>query len=53
MILTDGIICDMIETIDRIVESSKLPLSIIIIRIGNCDFSIYEVGDEDEKKAVN
>ena len=33
MILTDGIITDMQETIDCIVEGSKLPLSIVIIGI--------------------
>ena len=52
MILTDGIICDMNETIDCIVEASKLPLNIIIIGIGNSDFSCFELGDEDEEKPL-
>ena len=52
MILTDGIICDMSETIDCIVEASKLPLSIIIIGIGDGNFSCFELGDEDEEKPL-
>ena len=39
MILTDGIIDDIKETIDQLVEGSFLPLSVIIIGVGNTDFS--------------
>ncbi len=39
MILTDGHIDDMRETIDAIVEASSQPMSIIIIGIGSTDFS--------------
>ena len=39
MILTDGIIEDMEDTIDGLVEASYLPISVIIIGIGNADFS--------------
>jgi hypothetical protein len=39
MIITDGEIHDMKETIDLIVELSKLPVSIIIIGVGEDDFS--------------
>ena len=35
LIITDGIIDDIHKTIDCIIESSKLPLSIIIIGVGN------------------
>ena len=35
MILTDGIINDMQETVDAIVEASYLPISIIIVGVGN------------------
>ena len=38
MILTDGIINDMNEIIDNIVEGSKLPLNIVIIGIENINF---------------
>ena len=39
MILTDGVIDDLQDTIDLLVEASYLPLSVIIIGIGNKDFS--------------
>ena len=32
-------ISDMGKTIDRIVEASKLPLSIVIVGVGRADFS--------------
>ena len=53
MILTDGIIIDQIKTINCIVEASKLPLSIIIIRIGNADFTNMKILDGDEKPLAN
>ena len=53
MILTDGIINDMNETIDCIVEASKLPLSIIIIGVGTADFTNMEILDGDEKPLIN
>ena len=39
MILTDGQINDMTQTCDAIVEAALLPLSIIIIGIGEADFT--------------
>ena len=39
MILTDGNIDDLQNTIDCIVEASFEPLSIIIVGVGNADFS--------------
>ena len=48
MILTDGIIQDMNKTIDALVEGSFYPLSVIIIGIGNADFSQMEKLDGDE-----
>jgi hypothetical protein len=39
LIITDGIINDMDETINSIVEASTLPMSIIIVGVGNADFS--------------
>ena len=47
LILTDGVIHDMSATIDEIVAASKLPLSIIIIGVGNEDFSQMEALDSD------
>ena len=48
LILTDGIITDMVKTVNCIVEASKLPLSIVIVGIGDYDFESYEVFDEDD-----
>ena len=39
MLITDGKINDMRETIDVVVEACKYPLSIIIIGVGESDFS--------------
>ena len=48
MILTDGIINDMKETLKLIVDCSLLPLSIIIIGIGNSHFDDMKILDGDE-----
>lgn len=48
LILTDGQITDMNETIDAIIEASSLPISIIIIGIGNADFSSMDALDSDK-----
>ena len=39
MIITDGIVNDMEATIDAIVNASGLPLSIVIVGVGEADFS--------------
>ena len=48
MILTNGVIDDLQETIDVLVEASLLPLSVIIVGIGNGDFKNMEKLDGDE-----
>lgn len=48
LILTDGAIHDMQETKNLIVECSKYPLSIIIVGIGNADFSNMQELDGDD-----
>ena len=53
MILTDGVIDDLQETIDCIVAASFLPLSIIIVGIGNADFKKMEILDGDEVPLVS
>jgi len=47
LILTDGIIHDMDETIKLLIEATSLPLSVIIIGVGNEDFSDMEALDGD------
>ena len=46
-------IIDMKETIDCIVEASILPLSIVIIGIGNADLTNMEILDGDEEPLVD
>eukprot|EP00828_Plagiopyla_frontata_P028001 TRINITY_DN3627_c0_g1_i9.p1 TRINITY_DN3627_c0_g1~~TRINITY_DN3627_c0_g1_i9.p1 ORF type:complete len:494 (-),score=38.94 TRINITY_DN3627_c0_g1_i9:542-2023(-) len=48
LILTDGCIHDMDQTKTALVDSAFLPLSIIIIGIGNADFSNMEILDGDD-----
>ena len=49
MILTDGMIDDMDDTIDALVEASFLPISVIIIGIGDADFSNMHILDADDE----
>ena len=53
MILTDGIIEDMEETINSLVEASFLPISVIIIGIGTADFSMMNILDADIKPLID
>ena len=48
LILTDGLIDDLQQTIDILVEASLLPLSVIIVGIGNGDFKNMEILDGDQ-----
>ncbi|XP_057217594.1 copine-1 isoform X2 [Triplophysa rosa] len=47
LIITDGEITDMDQTRQAIVNSSKLPMSIIIVGVGEADFKAMEVLDGD------
>jgi hypothetical protein len=53
LLLTDGIILDMQETIDALVEGSFLPLSVIIIGIGNDHFQEMIILDGDNVPLVS
>ena len=53
LILTDGVINDLDSTKDILVEASFLPLSVIIVGIGDADFSKMEILDGDEEPLVN
>lgn len=53
LMLTDGCIHDMRETIDMIVEMSRSPISIIIIGIGDANFDNMEVLDADDEALVD
>ncbi len=43
LILTDGCIMDMDHTLQAIVKASELPLSLLIVGVGNEDFSVRRV----------
>ncbi|TSK16234.1 Copine-1 [Bagarius yarrelli] len=48
LIITDGEITDLDQTKQAIVNSSKLPMSIIIVGVGEADFKAMEVLDGDK-----
>uniref|UniRef100_A0A3Q0R6Q4 Copine 3 n=1 Tax=Amphilophus citrinellus TaxID=61819 RepID=A0A3Q0R6Q4_AMPCI len=48
LIITDGVITDMDETRNAIVNASRLPMSIIIVGVGGADFSAMEFLDGDD-----
>ena len=48
MIITDGQISDIEDTIDQVVYGSELPLSLIIVGVGSADFSAMDQLDADE-----
>jgi len=47
LILTDGEIHDMDQTIDKIIQGANLPLSIIIVGVGSANFDNMEKLDGD------
>ena len=49
MIITDGLISDLDKTIDQNVRGSDLPLSIVIVGVGEADFGHMDVLDADDK----
>uniref|UniRef100_A0A6I8N303 Copine-2 n=1 Tax=Ornithorhynchus anatinus TaxID=9258 RepID=A0A6I8N303_ORNAN len=49
LIITDGVISDMDETRHAVVQASKLPMSIIIVGVGNADFAAMEFLDGDHR----
>ena len=53
MILTDGVIDDLQETIDSLVAASLVPLSVIIVGIGNADFKKMEILDGDDMPLIS
>ena len=48
LIITDGIINDMEQTINEVVRATALALSIIIVGVGNEDFTMMHELDADE-----
>jgi len=50
LIITDGEITDMDDTISEIVSCSSLPMSIVIVGVGGADFGKMDRLDSDDKK---
>jgi vacuolar-type H+-ATPase subunit F/Vma7 len=48
LLITDGIINDLKKTIDEVIRGSSLPLSIIIVGVGNENFDSMNVLDADD-----
>ena len=53
LFLTDGVNEDMSETKDIICEASKLPISIIIVGLGNDNFTNMKILDGDDNPLTN
>lgn len=47
LIITDGALTDLQETKDALVRASDLPLSILIVGVGDADFKAMEILDAD------
>ncbi|RHZ54751.1 hypothetical protein Glove_423g24 [Diversispora epigaea] len=48
LIITDGVITDMELTVRAIINASSLPLSIVIVGVGNADFTKMHILDADD-----
>uniref|UniRef100_W5M929 Copine-7 n=1 Tax=Lepisosteus oculatus TaxID=7918 RepID=W5M929_LEPOC len=48
LILTDGVVTDMADTRESIVRASYQPMSIIIVGVGNADFTDMQILDGDD-----
>jgi len=48
--LTDGIITDFNETKEALINASSLPMSVIIVGIGDEDFSAMDILDGDGRR---
>jgi len=53
LIITDGLICDLENTIDCIVESTEYPMSIIIVGVGDENFDNMDILDADDTPLVD
>jgi len=53
LIITDGVINDMEQTVDAIVDATMLPLSIVIVGVGSADFGKMEILDADDVPLVS
>ncbi|VYS45458.1 unnamed protein product [Arabidopsis thaliana] len=52
LIITDGVLTDMAGTVDALVRASDLPLSVLIVGVGNTDFKQMEMLDADNGRRL-
>ncbi|XP_058752914.1 protein BONZAI 3-like [Vicia villosa] len=52
LIITDGVVTDLQESINALVNASDLPLSILIVGVGSADFTSMEVLDADNGRRL-
>ncbi|XP_062500806.1 copine-3-like isoform X2 [Corticium candelabrum] len=50
LLITDGVLSDMVETKKAVIRASSLPMSVIIVGVGNADFSDMHVLDSDDSR---
>ncbi|CAM8923552.1 unnamed protein product [Rhodiola kirilowii] len=52
LVITDGVLTDVAETKNALVKASDLPLSVLIVGVGNADFSQMEELDADNGRRL-
>jgi len=50
LLITDGVINDIDQTLRTLVDLASMPVSIVIVGVGNADFSAMNVLDGDEQR---
>ncbi|CAM9486288.1 unnamed protein product [Ectocarpus sp. 6 AP-2014] len=53
LLITDGAIMDVEETVEAIVASSDYPFSIVIVGVGNANYASMKLLDGDDVRLVN
>ncbi|KAL3818774.1 hypothetical protein ACJIZ3_004679 [Penstemon smallii] len=52
LIITDGVVSNLQETMDALVEASDLPLSILIVGVGSANFKEMDILDADNGRRL-
>lgn len=50
LILTDGVITDMKQTINEVVRAAEFPMSIVVVGVGDEDFGLMQILDGDDQR---
>ena len=50
LLITDGGVSDFDQTKDVLVKLSKLPVSVVLVGVGNGDMSLLETLDQDKAR---